>query len=283
LAFAVANDDVRLYYEETGSGTPVLFVHEFAGDHRSWEPQLRWFGLRYRAVAYAARGYPPSDVPADPGAYGQEQAVRDGLAILDDLGIDRAHVVGLSMGGFCALHMALDYPQRCRSIVTAGVGYGAHPDEGAAFREEAEATAAAFERDAAAAADGYAAGPSRLQLRDRNPRAYDEFRRALRGHDPRGSALTLRGVQARRPSLYDLRDRLATVEVPTLILVGDEDDGCLEPALMLKRTMPTAALAVLPRAGHTLNLEDPAAFNVLVAEFLVAVDAGRWSPRDRPA
>src|SRR3954462_6760929 len=98
------DDGVRLHVEETGAGCPVLFVHEFAGDHRSWEPQVRSLSRRYRCVTYAARGYPPSDVPADPTAYSQDLAVADALAVLDHLGIELVHVVGLSMGAFCTLH-----------------------------------------------------------------------------------------------------------------------------------------------------------------------------------
>jgi pimeloyl-ACP methyl ester carboxylesterase len=90
----------------------------------------------------------------------------------------------------------------------------------------------------------------------------------------------MRGVQAARPSLYALTDELAQVRIPVLVLVGDEDDGCLEPALMLKRTIPTSGLAVLPRTGHTANLEDPDVFNRAVDRFLGAVARGAWHPRD---
>jgi pimeloyl-ACP methyl ester carboxylesterase len=277
---AVASDGTWLHVEETGSGTPILFVHEFAGDARSWEPQMRSFGLRYRCIAYNARGYPPSAVPASEDAYSQAHAVGDAVAVLDALGVRQAHVVGLSMGGFCALHLALDHPERCRSIVVAGCGYGARPDQRAGFAAEAEATARAFRADPVAAARRYAEGPTRVQLRDRNPRAYAELVAQLEEHSGLGSALTMLGVQRRRPSLYDLAPRLAEVTVPTLLITGDEDDGCIEPSLMLKRTMGAAGLVVLPRTGHTCNLEDPAAFDAVVQDFLTTVDAGRWSERN---
>jgi len=105
-----ADDGVRLYVEEAGNGPPVVFVHEFAGDHRSWEPQVRALSRRYRCVVYAARGYPPSDVPQDEAAYSQARAVADIVAVLDGLEIERAHVVGLSMGGFATLHLGLRHP-----------------------------------------------------------------------------------------------------------------------------------------------------------------------------
>jgi pimeloyl-ACP methyl ester carboxylesterase len=281
MAFATADDGVRLFCEETGSGTPVLFIHEFAGDHRSWEPQVREFGRRYRCITYDARGYPPSDVPAEPERYSQERAVADAAAVLDHLGVERAHVVGLSMGGFCALHLGMRNPERVISLTVAGCGYGSHPDRRASWPAESEATALAFEADGAAAtAERYMEGPARVQYRRKDPRGWEEAKRHLAEHSALGAALTQRGVQARRPSLYDLTDRLAHLAVPTLLVTGDEDEGCLEPNLMLKRTIPTAALAVLPRTGHACNLEEPDVFNRLLLDFLATVDGGRWTARD---
>jgi len=281
MGFVTAGDGVRLYYEEHGDGEPLLFIHEFAGDHRSWEPQMEHFRRRYRCIVYAARGYPPSDVPSELESYSQERAVEDGLAVLDGLAIDRAHVVGLSMGGFCALHMGLRAPERTRSLVVAGVGYGAPPDAQERFRLECAAIAEAFRTDGAAAvAPRYAVGPARVQLQNRNRTAWEEFVRALAEHSSEGAGLTMLGVQSRRPSLYALRDRLGELHVPILILAGDEDNGCLDASLMLKRTIPSAGLLVLPRTGHTANLEDPRAFNAAVAEFLETVERGEWGDRD---
>ncbi len=277
----VTDDGVTLHAEETGQGEPLLFVHEFAGDHRSWEPQVRFFSGSYRCVTYAARGYPPSDVPTDPGAYSQERAVADAVAVLDRLGIGQAHVVGLSMGGFTALHLALGHPGRVRSAVVAGAGYGSGPGRADAFRAESVLTAAAFAAEGAAkVAERYAVGPARVQFQNKNPRGWAEFAAALAGHSSLGSALTMRGVQAARPSLYALTDELARIAVPVLVLVGDEDEDCLEPALMLKRTIPAAGLAVLPRTGHTANLEEPGVFNRAVDAFLASVARGAWGARD---
>jgi pimeloyl-ACP methyl ester carboxylesterase len=259
----------------------VVFIHEFAGDHRSWEPQVRHFSAGYRCVTYAARGYPPSDVPTDLEAYSQARAVTDAIAVLDGLGIDRAHLVGLSMGGFTALHLVLGHPDRVRSAVVAGAGYGAQPERADAFRAESMITAAAFAAEGAAkVAERYAVGPARVQFQDKNPRGWAEFAAALAGHSSLGSALTMRGVQAARPSLYALTEELAKVRTPVLVVTGDEDEGCLEPALMLKRTIPTAGLAVLPRTGHTANLEEPDVFNQAVDKFLTTVTRGAWHERD---
>jgi pimeloyl-ACP methyl ester carboxylesterase len=273
------DDGVALHVEQTGRGDPLLFIHEFAGDHRSWEPQVRHFCASYRCITYAARGYPPSGVPDDPGSYSQDRAVRDALDVLDGLDIPRANVVGLSMGGFTALHLALRHPGRVSAAVVAGAGYGAQPERQAAFRAECHATADAFAADGAAkVAEWYAVGPARVQFQNKDPRGWAEFAAALAGHDATGAALTMRGVQAARPSLYDLD--LASVRVPVLILAGDEDEGCLEPALMLKRTIPAAGLVILPRTGHTANLEEPAAFNSAVDSFLAAAARGGWRRRD---
>lgn len=274
-------DGVDLHVEITGEGTPILFIHEFAGDHRSWEPQVRHFSRRYQCITYAARGYLPSGVPEDPAAYSQDHAVSDALAVLDGLGIEDAHVVGLSMGGVCALHLGLTAASRARSLVVAGVGYGAPPELQAGFRHECELIAQAFEREGAAqVARRYAFGPARVQFENKDPRGHAEFARMLGEHSSLGSALTMRGFQKERPSLYDFTDELAALTVSTLIMAGDEDEGCLEPDLMLKRTIPSAGLVFLPQSGHTLNLEEPALFNAHVERFIATVDADRWQMRD---
>jgi pimeloyl-ACP methyl ester carboxylesterase len=274
------DDGVKLYYEDSGTGIPIVFVHEFAGDHRSWESQVRYFARRYRAITYNARGYPPSDVPADGERYSQDRARDDIRAVLDALKIDKAHIVGLSMGGFATLHFGFIYPHRARSLVVAGAGYGAAPDKRAQFAEEAEAAARKVQAGMAKAAEGYALGPTRVQFQNKDPRGWKEFVNQLAGHSSEGSAHTLRGVQKRRPSLFDLAGKMTTITAPTLVMTGDEDWPCLEPALLMKRTIPTAALVVMPNAGHTINLEEPAAFNQHLCDFLHAVDAGAWRNRD---
>jgi pimeloyl-ACP methyl ester carboxylesterase len=276
-----ADDGTKLYYEELGAGIPIVFVHEFAGDHRSWELQMRHFSRRYRCIAYNARGYPPSDVPDDVGRYSQDRARDDIRAVLDALSIETAHIVGLSMGGFAALHFGFTYPRRARSLVVGGCGYGASPDKSAQFAEETEAAARRFE-DAgmAQSAEAYALAPSRVQFQNKDPRGWREFAGQFAQHSARGAALTMRGVQKRRPSVFDLVDRMKTITAPTLVMTGDEDWPCLEPALLMKHTIASAALTVMPNTGHTLNLEEPSAFNACLDEFFHTVDAGRWPQRD---
>jgi pimeloyl-ACP methyl ester carboxylesterase len=281
MPYASALDGTKLYFEETGSGKPLLFVHEFAGDHRSWEPQVRFFSRYFRCITYGARGYPPSDVPSDPRAYSQEHARDDVIAVLDHLRIDKAHVVGLSMGGFATVHVGMTYSHRALSLVIAGCGYGSEPSQKAYFRAESEEVARSIELHGGKfLAEQYSLGPARVQLQNKDPRAWREFADQLAEHSPQGSALTQRGVQAQRPSLWELKDSIAKIDVPTLIVTGDEDEACLEASLFLKRQIMTSALVTLPRTGHTLNIEEPDAFNRALSEFYLAQASGRWGTRD---
>src|SRR3954466_6051831 len=216
MPHAVAKDGTRLYFEESGSGTPLVFVHEFAGDYRSWEPQLRFFARTFRCVAFNARGFPPSDVPEDGARYSQQHARDDIIAVLDHLRIGQAHLVGLSMGGFAVLHAGIAYPSRVRSLVIGGCGYGAEPDQKAKFQAECEAAAASFEANWSEAAKKYALGPTRVQFQNKDPRGWAEFAQQLAEHSATGQALTMRGVQMRRPSLYELTDQMQKLRVPTL-------------------------------------------------------------------
>jgi pimeloyl-ACP methyl ester carboxylesterase len=281
MPYATTDDGVKLYFEETGHGTPIIFVHEFAADHRSWEPQMRHFGRRYRCITYSARGYPPSDVPEDVAKYSQERATDDIAAVLDHLGIAKAHVVGLSMGGFATLHFGFRHPHRALSLTVAGCGYGAEKGQQERFRSEVETVVAFLRTEGAAAfAEKYAYGPTRVQFENKDPRGFAEFKAALAEHSAIGSANTQAGVQGQRPSLYDLVDQMKAMTIPTLILTGDEDWPCLQPALLMKQTIPSAALSVMPNCGHTINLEDADQFNRIVGDFIAQVDAGRWPMRD---
>jgi pimeloyl-ACP methyl ester carboxylesterase len=276
-----ADDGVKLHYEEAGSGTPLVFVHEFAGDSRSWEPQMRHFSRRYRCITYNARGYPPSEVPEDFERYSQVRARDDIRSVLDGLGIAKAHVVGLSMGAFASLHFGMQYPARCLSITVAGGGYGAHPAQYPAFKDASRENAEIIRaKGMAYFAATYGHGPTRVQFQNKDPRGFDEYIRQFSEHSALGSANTMLGYQARRPSLYDLTEEMQRMRVPTLIMAGDEEEPCLEVCLLMKRCIPTAGLAILPMSGHGINLEEPALFNSLLEGFLQQVEAGRWTGRD---
>ena len=275
------DDGVRLHFEETGTGTPIVFVHEFADDYRGYEGQLRYFARRYRCIAYNARGYPPSDVPDDPARYSQDRARDDIRAVLDGLAIAKAHIVGISMGGFATLHFGLAYPDRALSLVVAGCGYGADPGKRQQFHDETAKTIALIEgQGMGEASKVYSQGPSRVQFQNKDPRGWAEFAAHLAEHSTLGSALTMRGVQARRTSLWDLTDRMARLDAPTLIMTGDEDHPCLEPGILMKRTIPSSGLVVFPNTGHAVNLEEPDLFNRTCADFFHQVESGRWPRRD---
>jgi pimeloyl-ACP methyl ester carboxylesterase len=275
----VTADGTELYVEETGRGTPVVFIHEYAGDYRSWEPQMRYLGRQHRCVTYSQRGYPPSGVPSDPARYSQDIARDDVIAVMDALGIGKAHVVGHSMGAYTALHVGIRYPQRCLSVTAAGCGWGSTAD--AAKRDAMKALAAETGRmfadeGIASAAAKYSDAPMRQSFKNKNPRGWAEFARMLAEHSAEGHAHTMLNLQLKRPTLWEMETQLKKFSVPLLVIVGDEDDLCLDGSVFLKRTVPTAALLVLPRAGHTINSEEPAAVNAALAEFFAAAEAGRW-------
>ena len=274
-------DGIDLHTQSVGGGDTVLFIHEFAGDLRSWEPQVRRFSRSYHCVTYNARGYPPSGTPDDPAAYSQQHALSDAVAVLDGLGVQRAHVFGNSMGGFAALFLAMRHPQRVRSAVAAGTGYGAHPEAAQQFRKECTTIAARLkERGVSAMAREYMSGPARVQYQNKDPIGWERLVAELGQHSTTGSVMTLLGVQRERPSLHDLERDLAAVPVPVLILAGDEDDGCLDTSLWLKRVIPRAGLAVVPKSGHTVNLEEPDIVNGIVADFWNRVGNDAWGARD---
>ncbi len=281
MSWATTKDNVRLHYEEAGQGTPIVFVHEFAGDWRAWEPQMRYFSRRHRCITYSARGYTPSDVPKDISAYSQDNAVQDILAVMDAAKIERAHIVGLSMGGFATLHFGLTAPERALSLTVAGAGYAAEKSTQEQMRAKSRATADQFEKmGAKALAPTYALGATRVQLQNKSPRGWQEFATQLGEHDSLGAANTMRGVQASRPSIYDFETQLKNMHVPTLVINGDEDDQCIAPGIFLKKTIPACGLLMLPKTGHTINLEEPDWFNLFVADFIATVEADRWTVRD---
>ena len=272
---------VQLYYEEAGKGFPIVFVHEFAGDLRSWEGQMRYFSRRYRCIAFNARGYLPSDVPAAVSQYSQAIATDDIANVMRSLGIRKAHIIGCSMGGYATLHFGLRFASMARSLTVIGAGYGSDPDKRAQFLRDTEVMARRFEDlGTPEAITTYQIGPARVQLANKDPRGFHAFCEEFAGHSALGSANTLRGVQARRPTIYNLARGLARMKVPTHIISGDEDTQCLEPGVFIKRTCPAARLTVVPATGHAVNIEEPDLFNRITDEFLSLVDAGRWRPRD---
>ena len=271
-------DGVNIYYEATGEGFPLLWCHEFGGSYESWESQVRYFSRRYRVITYAARGWPPSDVPTREEAYSQEVLVNDVYLLLKHLGIDQAHVGGLSMGGSVTLNFGIGHPEMARSLIVAAAGAGTTNREEFLANGQVTSDRLLAEGMAPMAAD-YARMDHRLQLLRKDPRGWEEFYRLLLGHSPVGSALTYRGFLMKRPTIFSLEEKLRALQVPTLIMIGDEDEPCIEPAIFMKRNIPRSGLAVFSQSGHAINLEEPDLFNRTVWDFLTLVEAGRWAKR----
>ena len=281
MPYAVTHDNVQLYFEEAGSGTPIIFLHEFAADHTNWEPQLRYFSRGHRCIAYSARGYAPSEVPPSAEVYTYRHFYTDALAVLDHLKVAKAHFVGLSMGSYSSLQVALNAPERALSITLAGVGSGSSLEHLETFRAQCRATADQYEAiGSAEVAKGTREAPGRIPFLVKDPRGHADFYAALARHDAKGSANTMRSFQGGRPSIYTQADAISKVTTPALIICGDEDDNCVEPSLFLKKHLPAAGLTFFPKSGHVLNLEEPALFNEMVERFIGLAEAGRWGARD---
>jgi pimeloyl-ACP methyl ester carboxylesterase len=279
----VQSSGARLYYEETGTGRPIVFVHEFGADHREWELQVQFFSREYRCIAYCARGYPPSDVPEDPQLYGQDHSADDIAAVIRGLALPRAHVVGLSMGAFATLRFGLRHPQLASALVLAGVGSGSNLAELEQWRRTArEKSDQLLKEGWQNIAEETGHSPTRIQLKRKNPRAWAQFMAHLCEHSVKGTALTQRRYQGERDPVYAWESALKKMALPTLIAVGDEDAPCIEPSVFLKRTLPNAGLWVCPNTGHAINLEEPEAFHREIATFFSSVERGRWGAGAAP-
>ncbi|HEX7382931.1 MAG TPA: alpha/beta hydrolase [Burkholderiaceae bacterium] len=255
-------------------------MHEFGADHREWELQVRHFSREYRCIAYAARGYPPSDVPEDPQLYGQDPSADDVAAVIRGLGLEKPFVVGLSMGAFATLRFSLRHPQLARALVLAGIGSGSNPAELELWRRtQREKSDQLLKEGWVNIAEETGHSPTRIQLKHKNRRAWDEFMAHLREHSVKGTALTQRRYQGERDPVYAWEAELRKMALPTLIAAGDEDAPCIEPSVFLKRTLPNAGLWVCPNTGHAVNLEEPEAFNREVGAFFSSVERGRWGAR----
>ena len=285
MPHAHARDGTKLYYEETGErssrSTPLIFVHEFSGDYRSWESQVRFFSRRYRCIAFNARGYPPSDVPTSRAKYSYKIAVNDIADVLKHLSIKKAHAVGFSMGAYSALQFGMRYPAMALSVTSVGAGAGSNPETRAAFLRATEANARLFETlgmPAAVRERGFAAGRIPQMLKD--PRGFAEFRRFHENHSAIGLANIQRGVQAKRPTIYQLEKAFRNYRAPLMVIAGDEDDNSIGPALFIKQVCMNARLWICPSTGHTVNTEEPDLFNRNLLDFLTLVDSGQWKARD---
>jgi pimeloyl-ACP methyl ester carboxylesterase len=268
---------VGIHYEVHGSGPVILFAHESTGHCGNWRGQIEHFARRRTCVLYNARGYPPSDVPSTPEAYSQAIFVADLLAVLDHLGIGAADIVGLSMGSMTALHFGLRHPDRVRSIVLAGTGPGRSRQEVEAFNAGVRALAKRLETIGwSAILEEYDAAPDRREVCWKNPALHRLYCEGLEARDGAVSAMILREVVCKRPVLAELKGELGRLDMPVLIVSGDADSDCLPTSLYLREALPRAGVAILPRTGHAVNVEEPYLFNGLLEGFYAAVADGRW-------
>ncbi|MGZ8156974.1 MAG: alpha/beta fold hydrolase [Burkholderiales bacterium] len=280
MPYATAPDGVKLYYEEAGSGTPIVFVHEFSGDLRSWEPQIQHFSRRYRCIAFNARGYPPSDVPERVSMYSPTIAVSDVAAVMRQLKVPRAHIMGCSMGSQSTLHFGLTHPRQAITLTAIGAGSGSGFSNRAEQKRAADAHARRYEDDGLAAIlERLRKAPNRVRLKRKNPRAWEDFGKRFMEHSAQGCANTQRGIQARRPALASLEREFRALRVPTHLIAGDEDPAALDSSLFIKRTCPAACLTVAPATGHLVNIEEPELLNRVTEAFYALVESGQWRPQ----
>jgi pimeloyl-ACP methyl ester carboxylesterase len=276
----IQSDGARLYYETAGTGTPIVFVHEFSGDLWSWEKQIQHFSRRYRCIAFNARGYPPSDVPTSLTRYSHKLAVDDVAVVMRHLKVSRAHVIGCSMGARTTLDFGLRYPRMALSLSMVGIGSGGDPRNGASFKRDAEARARLYEEGGLAEVlKGLRKADNRIALEHKNPRAFDDFCRRFMQHSAQGCANITRRVMARRPSLFSMEKALRAMKTPAHVIVGDEDPGAIRSGLFMKQVAPAVRLSVIPATGHLVNLEEPDLMHRLTEDFLALVESKKWRPR----
>lgn len=271
---------IELGYRECGSGFPLVFCHEYAGDLRSLERQIGYFSRRYRCIAFNYRGYPPSTVPDDIDAYGSDDLVADLAGLLDHLGITETHLVGVATGGGVALNFAIGRPEAVRGLAVVGPGAGSVGRP--AWLAGAQALADAIRRDGMAAlVDNMENAPQRQALRSKDPIAWETFIAQIREMSPVGCANMMANALMRRPPLFELESELKRLRMPVLVAVGDQDAPAFDACVFVSRTVVDGALAVLPNCGHMLPLEEPALLNTILGEFFAGVDARRSNDGNR--
>ena len=272
-----ARDGIKLYAESAGpnGGVPIVFVHELAGSCRSFDLQVKDWRSGWRCITYNARGYPPSAIPSPVDSYSQGHAAADIGAIMDGFGLRDAHIVGVSMGSASTLQYAIRHPNRVRSITLTSIGSGSDlkPGEFAASMEVLAELA--LTKGMRTLAEHYSAIPTRYRLKEKNPPEYKNFIDQLAAGSALGITNTMRGVQSKRAPLYAHKERIAALNIPALVVLGDEDEPCVKPSHFLKETLPGARLEIVSKTGHCVNLEEPALYNRLVMGFIEGVEARR--------
>ncbi|WP_170336172.1 alpha/beta fold hydrolase [Ruegeria arenilitoris] len=264
-------DGISIYYEEAGVGAPIVFVHEFGGDYRSWHLQVEELRRSFRCITFSARGFLPSAVPEKRSQYGQSQSTGDLLALMDHLGLEKANIVGTSMGSFTGLDFALNHPDRVASATLVGNSSGPRDEkERIRYRGEWVSHEANLREELG--------GDGAVSVLEDDP-AYQSFQRNdsenwaiyasnLRNQSAEGAVHVLSTVHWNRRSLFEDEARLKAFEKPVLLVTGDEDYYLVgETNAFLKDTLPNSVWHRFPGTGHLVNIERAAEFNRLLAEF----------------
>lgn len=265
-------DGVSIYFEDVGSGTPIVFVHEFGGDHRSWHLQVAELSQSFRCITYSARGFLPSSVPLSRGQYGQSYSTGDLLALMDHLGLDQAHLVGTSMGSFTSLDFALNHPDRTTSVTLVGNSSGPRDDaERTRYRQDWVSHEAKLREERGG--DGAVAvledDPAYQSFQQNDPRNWAIYAANLRSQSPEGAVHVLSTVHWNRRSLFEDQVRLKDLEKPVLLVTGDDDYYLVgETNAFLKDILPNAIWHRFPDTGHLVNLERSTEFNQSLAGFV---------------
>ena len=249
---------ITLYYEEYGSGYPVVFGHGFAGTTHAWKPQVPVFSKNYRFIIYDARGHGQSQSPSSPDLYSADIAVEDLYQLLGSLDIPRAVLGGLSMGGYECLRFYLRHPEIVTALILIDTGPGyRNPVHMVDWNQQQEGRARLLETEGIAA---FADDPQTRTLNSYTPREL------MLQQNPIGLANMERKVVGQHDSL--VMERLGEVKVPTLIMVGENDTPFLAAADYMPKVISGARRVTIPQAGHAVNLDNVAAFNQAVLSFL---------------
>ncbi|HVJ55177.1 MAG TPA: alpha/beta fold hydrolase [Aliidongia sp.] len=244
---------VRVYYEAHGKGPVVLLSHGFAATSAMWRGQVEPLTRKHRLVIWDMRGHGQSDYPSDPAEYSEAATIGDMAALLDAVGAERAVVGGLSLGGYMSLAFHRRYPERVTALLVIDTGPGFRKDEPRqAWNERALRTAARYD------AEGLAAlGAGSAEVASSTHRSAE------------GLALAARGMLTQHDA--GVIDSLPDIKVPSLVMVGAEDKNFLASADYMATKISGARKVVIPGAGHSSNLDQPAAFNQALVEFLDTV------------
>ena len=278
----IQSDGASLYFEAAGTGTPIIFAHEFSGDLWSWEKQIQHFSRHYHCIAFNARGYPPSEAPVSPSRYSHKKAVDDVAVVMRHLKVSKAHIVGCSMGSRTTLDFGLRYPRMAMSLTMIGIGSGGDPRNAEAFKLAAESRAQSYEEGGLTEVlKGLCKADNRIQLKRKNPRAFEDFCRRFMNHSEQGCAHVTRQVMARRASLFSMEKALRAMKTPAHVVVGDEDPGAINSGLFMKQVCPAVRLSVVPATGHLVNLEEPDLLHSMTEDFFALVESKKWRPQGK--